>query len=107
MRLFSPFRSDLAANVSAWGSQGRLRPRAFGAAGGLLFALLAAFAAAGCNETAAPAKDKRAEVFVNLPIVDDEVIDFQDFTGRLDAIKTVEIRARVSGYITVVPFKEG
>ena len=33
--------------------------------------------------------------------------DYQDFTGRLDAVKTVEIRARVSGYVQQVPFKEG
>src|SRR5262249_38314229 len=36
-----------------------------------------------------------------------EVTDYQDFTGRLDAVKTVDIRARVSGYVTDVPFKEG
>jgi RND family efflux transporter MFP subunit len=35
------------------------------------------------------------------------VIDYQDFTGRLDAFKTVEIKARVTGYITDAPFKEG
>jgi multidrug efflux system membrane fusion protein len=35
------------------------------------------------------------------------VIDYQDFTGRLDAVKTVEIKARVTGYITDAPFKEG
>ena len=34
-------------------------------------------------------------------------MDYQDFTGRLDAVKSVDIRARVSGYITEVPFKEG
>ena len=33
--------------------------------------------------------------------------DYQDFTGRLTAIKTVDIRARVTGYVKSVPFKEG
>ena len=43
---------------------------------------------------------------VTTPITD-IVMDYQDFTGRLDAIKTVDIRARVSGYVTEAPFTEG
>src|SRR5262249_52353055 len=35
------------------------------------------------------------------------VLDYQDFTGRLDAYRTVEVRARVSGYVDEAPFKEG
>jgi RND family efflux transporter MFP subunit len=73
----------------------------------LLSAFVAAVAAVGCNNTAAqPSKDKRIEVTVTTPITD-EVIEYQDFTGRLDAIKTADIRARVTGYVTQVPFKEG
>src|SRR5262249_37410918 len=49
---------------------------------------------------------KTVEVIVTQPITD-EVTDYQDFTGRLDAIKTVDIRPRVSGYIKQAPFKEG
>ena len=36
-----------------------------------------------------------------------EVADYQDFTGRLDGLKTVEIRARVTGFVLTAPFKEG
>jgi multidrug efflux system membrane fusion protein len=46
------------------------------------------------------------EVIVTEPITD-EVTDYQDFTGRLDALKTVDIRPRVAGYIIEAPFKEG
>jgi RND family efflux transporter MFP subunit len=49
---------------------------------------------------------KLPEVVVTTPITD-EVLDYQDFTGRLSAIKNVEIRARVTGYVMQVPFKEG
>jgi RND family efflux transporter MFP subunit len=35
------------------------------------------------------------------------VLDYQDFTGRLDAYRTVEVRARVPGYVDEAPFKEG
>jgi RND family efflux transporter MFP subunit len=82
------------------------RPR-WGALGvGLLSALVAALAGAGCNH-AGPAKEqKRVEVTVTTPITA-EVVDHQDFTGRLDAFKTVDIRARVSGYVVDAPFKEG
>jgi RND family efflux transporter MFP subunit len=65
------------------------------------------FLAAGCNSGPKSAQtDKPIEVIVTTPITD-EITDYQDFTGRLDAQKTVEIRARVSGYVTQVPFKEG
>jgi RND family efflux transporter MFP subunit len=36
-----------------------------------------------------------------------EVADYQDFTGRLEGIKTVDIRARVTGFILTAPFREG
>ncbi len=68
---------------------------------------LLAFLQAGCNRDApaAPAA-KSVEVVATTPITY-EVTDYQDFTGRLDAFKTVDIRSRVSGYVTEVPFKEG
>src|SRR5207302_1586076 len=60
----------------------------------------------GCNHEASTAKAKAVEVVVTTPVTD-EVTDYQDFTGRLEAIKTIDIRARVSGYVTEIPFKEG
>jgi multidrug efflux pump subunit AcrA (membrane-fusion protein) len=45
-------------------------------------------------------------VTVSLPILDD-VSDFEEFTGRSDAVKTVEIRARVTGYVQDVLFHDG
>ncbi len=35
------------------------------------------------------------------------VTDYVDFTGRTDAVEAVDIRARVTGYLTKMPFKEG
>ena len=65
----------------------------------------AALCVAGCDR-AQPAKAiKNAKVIVTKPIRV-VVLDYQDFTGRLDAVKTVEIRARVSGYVTKAPGKE-
>jgi RND family efflux transporter MFP subunit len=71
---------------------------------GILLAVLAG----GCKGADSQAKGNKAplEVIVTKPI-SDEVTDYQDFTGRLQAIKTIDIRARVTGYVTDVPFKEG
>jgi len=35
------------------------------------------------------------------------VTDYVDFTGRTDAVKAVDIRPRVTGYLLQMPFKEG
>ncbi len=39
--------------------------------------------------------------------VEEEVIDFEEFTGRTDATRTVEVRARVTGYLQEIDFKDG
>ena len=36
-----------------------------------------------------------------------EVTEWDDFTGRLEPIKSVEVRARVSGYLDSIHFKDG
>ncbi|MGC4072556.1 MAG: efflux RND transporter periplasmic adaptor subunit [Nibricoccus sp.] len=36
-----------------------------------------------------------------------EVTEWDEFTGRIEAVESVEIRARVSGYITKIHFKAG
>lgn len=36
-----------------------------------------------------------------------DVTDFVDYTGRTDAVQSVSVRARVTGYLLKMPFKEG
>jgi RND family efflux transporter MFP subunit len=36
-----------------------------------------------------------------------QITDFQEFTGRIEAVERVELRPRVSGYIESVAFREG
>src|SRR5262249_23755693 len=63
--------------------------------------------ALGCG--APPAEQKAAEpiaVQVSYPVAK-EVTDYSDATGRVAAIDSVEIRARVWGYLDKVNFKEG
>src|SRR5947209_3995124 len=76
------------------------------AAVGLLTTLLGAALTTGCNHAPAQAPAKAVEVVVTQPITD-EVTDYQDFTGRLSAVYTVDIRARVTGYLLTANFKEG
>lgn len=45
-------------------------------------------------------------VTVSKPIVR-EVIEWDEYTGRLEATETVEVRARVAGYLDRVHFKDG
>ena len=68
--------------------------------------LLACVFVAGCQQNAAPKANKNPKVVVAYPAVD-RVVDFHDFTGRLEAVKSVEIRSRVSGYINEALFKDG
>jgi RND family efflux transporter MFP subunit len=74
---------------------------------GISVALLAAVLAAGCNHAPPAGQDKKAvEVVATTPITG-EVADYEDFTGRLEALMTVDIRARATGFVMTAPFKEG
>src|SRR5205085_1103586 len=53
-----------------------------------------------------PAPPEPPAVPVSRP-VSREVTDFVDFTGRTDAVQAVDVRARVTGYLVQLPFKEG
>ena len=46
------------------------------------------------------------KVTVSQPVVR-EVVEWDDFTGRLEAVESVEVRARVSGYLQSLHFTDG
>src|SRR5256712_9125164 len=67
--------------------------------------LLVFLAGSGC---------KRASVAQQAPLpvnvvtaIEKEVHEWDEFTGRLDPVESVEIRPRVSGYITEIRFNAG
>jgi multidrug efflux system membrane fusion protein len=74
---------------------------------GLSVIALSVAVAGGCKPTAAqlPAPPPPA-VPISQP-VERPVTDYADFTGRTNAVESVDIRARVSGYLVQMPFKEG
>lgn len=62
----------------------------------------------GCSSDAkdeAP-PPKPPEVTIS-QVVERPVVDYEDFTGRMEAVESVEIRARVRGYLNAVHFQEG
>lgn len=47
------------------------------------------------------------EVDVALPVTRDDIVDYEDFPGRVEAVNSIDIKARVTGYLDKVHFKEG
>jgi RND family efflux transporter MFP subunit len=60
----------------------------------------------GCDRHPAAGAPPPPTVTVNLPL-QREVVEWDEFTGHLEAVQSVEVRARVSGMIVSAPFKEG
>jgi multidrug efflux system membrane fusion protein len=76
----------------------------------LALAGLAAATLAGCDDatgkTAAPAAPAAPPVSAAI-VLEKPVAETQEFSGRLEAVERVDIRSRVSGFITQVNFKPG
>jgi RND family efflux transporter MFP subunit len=72
--------------------------------GSLGLALLL-IAEVGCKKAAAPAPGPLPVNVVT--VIEKEVNEWDEFTGRLEAVESVEIRPRVSGYITEVHIEAG
>ena len=74
----------------------------------ILATALATFAGlnAGCSSSAQPKAPAPPEVSV-AEVICKQIGDTDEFTGRLEAVHTVEVRPRVSGYLQSVHFKEG
>lgn len=59
-----------------------------------------------CREE--PAAEPSGPLPVNVVVaVEKEVTEWDEFNGRVEAVESVEIRARVAGYLTEVRFKAG
>ncbi|MGF1483349.1 MAG: efflux RND transporter periplasmic adaptor subunit [Opitutales bacterium] len=60
----------------------------------------------GCSGEEAPASPPPPTVTVATPL-SQEITEYSDYTGRLEAVEQVDVRPRVSGYIDSVHFEEG
>ncbi len=74
----------------------------------LLLPLAVSGLLAGCRPAAGgrPSAPPPPQVTV-IAAIEKEVVEWDEYTGRLDAKESVEIRARVSGYLDKVHFEEG
>src|SRR5437588_3512238 len=71
------------------------------------FAITLAGAFAGCAEDEPEVAPPQGPVVPVSQPVQRQVTDYVDFTGRTDAVNTVNIVPRVTGYLVKMPFKEG
>lgn len=60
----------------------------------------------GCHRRLASVAMPPPKVTV-APVLEKEITEWNEFIGRTDAVDSVEVRARVSGYLTSVDFKPG
>jgi RND family efflux transporter MFP subunit len=72
------------------------------------FGLACSLSVAGCEppKNADPVAKVATNVLVRQPVVE-EVRDFEEFTGHTDAILSVEIKSRVTGYLMKKNFQDG
>src|ERR1044071_5452889 len=68
-------------------------------------AILIALLFAGCGKRVAPTPPPPTVTVVQ-PVAR-EIVEWDEYIGRLESPETVEVRARVSGYLDKVHFKEG
>src|SRR5216117_2596773 len=67
--------------------------------------LAAALILAACGSRPAPAPPP-PKVKVVQPVVK-EITEWDEYTARLDAVESVEVRPRVSGYLQSIHFQDG
>jgi multidrug efflux system membrane fusion protein len=78
-------------------------------AAALALAGLAALGLSGCGpaNSAAPEASAGGPPVTAATVLEKQVNETQEFSGRLEAVERVDIRARVGGFITSVNFKPG
>ena len=70
-------------------------------------ALLAVLGVSGCRSEATTAPETPAPQVSIASALERDVTEWDEFTGRLEAVESVEVRPRVTGYIESVNFTEG
>lgn len=63
--------------------------------------------AVGCDKPPAAASAPPPPPVVVAQPIRKAVIDYKDFTGRTEPVESVDVRARVAGYLEEIPFTDG
>lgn len=77
----------------------------FGPVRSMLFVPLLVIALAGCGEAAAPGATPPAVTVA--PALARDIVEWDEFPGRIEPVEVVEVRPRVGGVITRVAFEDG
>jgi multidrug efflux pump subunit AcrA (membrane-fusion protein) len=72
-----------------------------------LLILVIEVVAAGCGSPESQGPSHGPPTVLIATPLQQEVTDHAYFTGRTDAIESVQVRARVSGYLTAINFQDG
>src|SRR5512135_1246275 len=73
----------------------------------LVAALLCAGVLAACSRAEPHAAAPPPPTVSVAPVVERDVAEWDEFSGRLEAVEHVDIRPRVSGYLQGIHFKQG
>ncbi|MGE3778722.1 MAG: efflux RND transporter periplasmic adaptor subunit, partial [Pirellulaceae bacterium] len=80
---------------------------AFSRFGAVLGVVLTVPQLGGCNHAAPAAAEKPVPKVTVMAVRQQETIDADEYTGRTEASKTVEIRSRLFGYLKTIEFQDG
>jgi multidrug efflux system membrane fusion protein len=76
----------------------------------IILVCVALMAIVGCgkqdNSSSLPAQNQLPSIKIAQPL-SQQVTEWDEYTGRIEAVKSVDVRARVSGYLEEVNFKAG
>jgi RND family efflux transporter MFP subunit len=72
-----------------------------------VIAVALALALAGCGQSQPPAAERPPPAVTVAEPVKRNIVDYDEYVGRFAAIDSVEVRARVSGYLQEVHFQDG
>ena len=73
----------------------------------MVLAVLASAGLSACSRTAAQAAAPPPPQVTAAEVISRDLTEWDEFTGRLEAVNTVAVRPRVSGYVAAVRFEEG
>ncbi len=63
--------------------------------------------ATGCKQPASPSAAAPPPQVTVAPVTEEQLIEWNEFTGRTEAVEMVEVRPRVAGHIREVKFQSG
>ena len=72
-----------------------------------LLTLLSLAALVGCTASPHPSAGLPPPKVTVAPAIKRQVVDYDEYTGHIEAVESVEVRARVSGYLQEVKFNDG